>query len=64
MASTKWQEIVDILCLRYDHLYRAIYDQDMPSHTGARKQLKIMHKIALTSESRAVFIDRLHVLAK
>ena len=49
MASTKWQEIVVILGLAYDHLYRAIYDLDMPQHAGARKQLKIITKIAFTS---------------
>ena len=49
MASTKWQEIVVILGLGWDHLYRAIYDLDMPQHAGAQKQLIIMSKIALTS---------------
>ena len=40
------------------------YDLEMPSRAEARKQLKIVHKIALTSERRAAFIDRLHVLSK
>ena len=49
MASTKWQENVVIIGLGWDHLYRAIYDLDMPQHAGAQKQLIIMPKIALTS---------------
>ena len=64
MATTKWQENVVILGLGSDHLSRAIYDLDMTLHSGAQKQPIIMHKITLTCESKAAFLERLHVLAK
>ena len=64
MATTKWHENVVILGLGSDQLYRAIYDLDITSHSGAQKQTIIVHKIALTSESKAAFLDRLQVLSK